>query len=94
MTEQFASIIEAISLKASCWLMGYQLVHRCMDSEIASRYIAKTKIEPAVYEQIMGHSIRMAQEIYRTTNDADLQNNLGDEAPLNHSLSRKMLYLP
>ena len=30
-------------------------------------------IEPAVYEQIMGHSIRMAQEIYRTTNDADLQ---------------------
>ena len=30
-------------------------------------------IEPAVYEQIMGHSMRMAQEIYRTTNDADLQ---------------------
>ena len=30
-------------------------------------------IEPAVYERIMGHSIRMAQEIYRTTNDADLQ---------------------
>ena len=30
-------------------------------------------IEPAVYEQIMGHSIRMAQEIYRTTNDEDLQ---------------------
>ena len=30
-------------------------------------------IEPAVYELIMGHSIRMAQEIYRTTNDADLQ---------------------
>jgi len=30
-------------------------------------------IEPTVYEQIMGHSIRMAQEIYRTTNDADLQ---------------------
>ena len=30
-------------------------------------------IEPAVYEQITGHSIRMAQEIYRTTNDADLQ---------------------
>ena len=33
-------------------------------------------IEPAVYEQIMGHSIRMAQEIYRTTNDTDLQNTL------------------
>ena len=30
-------------------------------------------IETAVYERIMGHSIRMAQEIYRTTNDADLQ---------------------
>ena len=30
-------------------------------------------IEPAVYEQIMGHSIRVAQEIYRTTNDEDLQ---------------------
>ena len=30
-------------------------------------------IEPAVYEQIMGHSMRMAQEIYRTTNDVDLQ---------------------
>ena len=30
-------------------------------------------IEPAVYEQIIGHSIRMAQEIYRTTNDTDLQ---------------------
>ena len=30
-------------------------------------------IEPAVYEQIMGHSMRIAQEVYRTTNDADLQ---------------------
>lgn len=30
------------------------------------------KLESAVYEQIMGHSIRMPQEIYRTTNDADL----------------------
>lgn len=30
-------------------------------------------IKTAVYERIMGHSIRMAQEIYRTTNDADLQ---------------------
>ena len=30
-----------------------------------------------MYEQIMGHSIRMAQEIYRTTNDADLQGILG-----------------
>ena len=37
-------------------------------------------IEPAVYEQIMGHSIRMAQEIYRTTNDADLQGILDVEA--------------
>ena len=35
-------------------------------------------IEPAVYEQIMGHSMRMAQEIYRTTNDADLQGTLVD----------------
>ena len=33
-------------------------------------------IETAVYERIMGHSIRMAQEIYRTTNDVDLQNTL------------------
>jgi hypothetical protein len=30
-------------------------------------------MEPAVYEQIMGHSMKMAQKIYRTTNDADLQ---------------------
>lgn len=30
-------------------------------------------VEPAVYEQIMGHSMRMAQEIYRTNNDEDLQ---------------------
>ena len=37
-------------------------------------------IEPALYEQIMGHSIRMAQEIYRTTNDADLQGILGVKA--------------
>ena len=39
-------------------------------------------IETAVYERIMGHSIWMVQEIYRTTNDADLQNTLeimGDE---------------
>ena len=36
-------------------------------------------IEPAVYEQIMGHSIRVAQEIYRTTNDADLQSTLPKE---------------
>ena len=35
-------------------------------------------IEPAVYEQIMGHSMRVAQEIYRTTNAADLQNTLRD----------------
>ena len=35
-------------------------------------------IETAVYERIMGHSIRMAQEIYRTTNDADLQGTLVD----------------
>ena len=37
-------------------------------------------IEPAVYEQIMGHSMRMAQEIYRTTNDADLQGVLNVES--------------
>ena len=37
-------------------------------------------IEPAVYEQIMGHSIRMAQEIYRTTNDMDLQGVLNVES--------------
>ena len=39
-------------------------------------------IEPAVHEQIMGHSIRMAQEIYRTTNDADLQGILNVEPKL------------
>ena len=33
-------------------------------------------IEPAVYERIMGHSMRIAQEIYRTTNDVDLQGTL------------------
>ena len=37
-------------------------------------------IETAVYERIMGHSIRMAQEIYRTTNDADLQGTLVEKA--------------
>ena len=37
-------------------------------------------IETAVYERIMGHSMRMAQEIYRTTNDADLQGILRGEA--------------
>ena len=37
-------------------------------------------IETAVYERIMGHSIRMAQEIYRTTNDADLQGTLKSSA--------------
>ena len=37
-------------------------------------------IEPAVYERIMGHSMRIAQEIYRTTNDADLQGTLVDKA--------------
>ena len=30
-------------------------------------------IEPAVYEQLMGHSMKMTKEIYRTTNAADLQ---------------------
>ena len=38
-------------------------------------------IETAVYERIMGHSIRMAQEIYRTTNDADLQGTLVGSVP-------------
>ena len=33
-------------------------------------------IETAVYERIMGHAIRIAQEIYRTTNDADLHGTL------------------
>jgi hypothetical protein len=37
-------------------------------------------IEPAVYERIIGHSMRIAQEIYRTTNDADLQGTLVDKA--------------
>jgi len=39
-------------------------------------------IEPAVYEQIMGHSIRMPQEIYRTSNDADLQGILNADPKL------------
>ena len=30
-------------------------------------------MEPAVYEQIMGHSMRMAKEVYRTPNASDLQ---------------------
>ena len=34
-----------------------------------------------MYERIMGHSIRMAQEIYRTTNDADLQGTLVGSVP-------------
>ena len=38
-------------------------------------------IETAVYERIMGHSIRMAQEIYRTTNDADFQGTLKSSVP-------------
>ena len=35
--------------------------------------LQRQEIETAVYERIMGHSMRIAQEIYRTTNDADLQ---------------------
>ena len=37
-------------------------------------------IESALYEQIMGHSMRVAQEIYRTTNAADLQNTLREQS--------------
>ena len=42
----------------------------------------------------MGHSIRMAQEIYRTTNDADLQNTLdvkGDESTKDKTTSEMLL---
>ena len=35
-------------------------------------------VEPAVYEKIMGHSLRMAQDIYRNPNAADLQGVLQD----------------
>ena len=51
-------------------------------------------IETAVYERIMGHSIRMAQEIYRTTNDADLQNTLkikGDESTKDRTTTEMLL---
>ena len=37
-------------------------------------------IEPAVSERIVGHSMRIVQDIYRTTNDADLQGTLVDKA--------------
>ena len=48
-------------------------------------------IEPAVYEQIMGHSIRMAQEIYRTTNDADLQGILEMRPRKEQSISKDVV---
>ena len=37
-------------------------------------------IEAAMHERIMGHSMPIAQEIYRTTNDADLQGTLVNKA--------------
>ena len=38
--------------------------------------LSRQGIEPAVYEKIMGHSMRMAREVYRTPNEADLQGTL------------------
>ena len=38
-------------------------------------------IEPAVYEQIMGQSVRMAKDIYRTPNANDLQGVIKGQSP-------------
>jgi integrase len=38
-------------------------------------------IEPAVYEQIMGHSVRMAKDIYRTPDANDLQGVIKEQSP-------------
>ena len=49
------------------------ILYEARDTKVEGGYIAKEGIEPTVYEQSMRHSIRMAQKIYRTTNDSDLQ---------------------
>ena len=60
-------------LKASCTKRGIIPFTMHGLRRLRVDTLQRQGIEPAVYEQIMGHSIRMAQEIYRTTNDADLQ---------------------
>ena len=60
-------------LKASCRKRGIPPFTMYGLRRLRVDTLQRQGIEPAVYEQIMGHSIRMAQEIYRTTNDADLQ---------------------
>ena len=42
--------------------------------------LQRQRIEPAIYEQIMRHSMRVAQKIYRTTNTANLQNPLREQS--------------
>ena len=60
-------------MKASCRKRGIPPFTMYGLRRLRVDTLQRQGIEPAVYEQIMGHSIRMAQEIYRTTNDADLQ---------------------
>ena len=60
-------------LKASCQKRGIPPFTMYGLRRLRVDTLQRQGIEPAVYEQIMGHSMRMAQEIYRITNDADLQ---------------------
>jgi integrase len=66
-------------LKASCEKRGITPFTMYGLRRLRVDTLQRQGIEPAVYEQIMGHSIRVAQEIYRTTNDADLQSTLPKE---------------
>ena len=67
-------------LKASCQKRGIPPFTMYGLRRLRVDTLQRQGIEPAVYEQIMGHSMRVAQEIYRTTNAADLQNTLREQS--------------
>ena len=66
-------------LKASCRKRGIPPFTMYGLRRLRVDTLQRQGSEPAVYEQIMGHSIQMAQEIYRTTQDAYLQGRLNVE---------------
>ena len=67
-------------LKASCTKRGITPFTMHGLRRLRVDTLQRQGIEPAVYEQIMGHSMRIAQEIYRTTNADDLQNTLREQS--------------
>ena len=79
-------------LRRSCELRGIEPFTIYGLRRLRVDVLQRQGIEPAVYEQIMGHSMRIAQEIYRTTNAQDLQNVLRKEAePSNSGASEELL---